>query len=107
MPTGLDLMNIWKDGLTNKDSSKLGDIITEDWEWGNLIRGGTRDKQATLDWTDSGGNPTIIDNIEILYENDEVAVGTHGVARGTVMFFARKRGDRFSCLSFIRERNEG
>ena len=106
MPTALDLMNIWKDGLANMDSSKLSEIIAEDWEWGNLIRGGTRDRQATIDWTNAGGNPTIIDNIEILYENDEVAVGWHGVARGTAMFFARKRGGKFSSLSFIRERAE-
>jgi len=27
-----------------------------------------------LDWTAAGGNPTSIDELEVLYENDEVAV---------------------------------
>ena len=37
----------------------------------------TRSKQETLAWVDAGGNPTVIDNLEVLYENDEVAVIYH------------------------------
>ena len=64
--------------------------------------GGTRNKQTTLDWISAGDNPTVIVNIEILYENYEVAVGTHSAfrrernANGILMFFGRKRGDKFS-----------
>jgi len=42
-----------------------------------VSRPGTRSKQETLDWTAAGGNPTSIDNLEVLYENDEVAVLYH------------------------------
>ena len=50
----------------------------------------------------------MIDNIEILYENYEVAVGTHSAFRGELkdkailMFFARKRGDKFSYWRVVR-----
>ena len=31
-------------------------------------------KQEALDWTAAGGNQTVMDNFEVLYENDEVGV---------------------------------
>ena len=54
MPTALDFMTIWKEGLDNQDSSQLSDIITEDWTFSHLMRGPLRDKPATLDWTARG-----------------------------------------------------
>ena len=49
----------------------------------------------------------MIDNIEILYENYEVAVGTQRVFKEEVMangiskFFVRKRGDKFSYWRLV------
>ena len=34
-------------------------------------------KREALDWTAASGNPTAIDNLEVLYENDEVVVINH------------------------------
>ena len=34
-------------------------------------------KQETLDWTAAGGNQTVLDNLEVLCENDDVAVTCH------------------------------
>ena len=104
MPTALDFMTIWKEGLDNQDSSKLSDIITEDWTFSHLMRGPLRDKPATLDWTARGNQ--VLSDIEILYENAAVAVGTHGNTNGIVMFLLRKRGNKFSSIRHIRERTE-
>ena len=107
MSLALDFLNIWKDGFDNKDSSQCGNFMNDDWQFdpsGTVAS--TRNKQETLDSISAGGNPTIIDNIEILYENDEVAVGTHGNTNGIVMFLLRKREDKFSSIRHIRERTE-
>ena len=94
----------WQEGLANKDSSKLGEFFTDDFEF--VSASGTRNKQETLDWTAAGGNPTSIDDLEVLYENDEVAVIVHGAntkssatgsqTDGVVMAFYTKRDGKFS-----------
>jgi len=66
-----------------------------------------------LDWTAAGGNPTSIDNLEVLFENDDVAVyinGANTVSAGTgeqgdgvAMCFYTKRGDKFSHLRLVRQ----
>jgi len=33
MPTALYFLNIWKDGFDNKDSSRCGEFMTDDWEY--------------------------------------------------------------------------
>ncbi len=104
MPTALHFMTIGKEGLDNQDSSKLSNLITEDWTFSHLMRGPLRDKPATLGWP-VGRNQVLFD-IEILYENDEIAVGTHGNTNGIVMFLLRKRGDKFSSIRHIREHTE-
>ena len=107
MALALDFLTTLKDGLNNKDSSQCGNIMADDWQFvasGTIARGIPRDKPNTLDWISGGGNQIIIDNFEILYENDEVAVGTHTAIRGEsfgnpngiVMFCGSKRGDKFS-----------
>ena len=86
----------WQEGLANKDSNRLAELLTDDFE---MVRpaGGTRNKQETLDWTAAGGNPTSIDDLEVLYENDEVAVLYHSANRpNVVMALYTKRGDKFS-----------
>jgi len=59
-----------------------------------------------LDWTDAGGNPTAIDNLEVLYENDEVAVVQHSANNsngdGTAMALYTKKGGKFSQARVMR-----
>jgi len=97
----------WQEGLANKDSSKLGEFFTDDFEF--VSASGTRNKQETLDWTAAGGNPTSIDDLEVLYENDEVAVIYHSANRpnsdGVVMALYTKRGDKFSHCRTVRQEN--
>ena len=63
-------------------------------------------KQETLDWTDAGGNPTAIDNLEVLYENDEVAVVQHSANNsngdGTAMALYTKKDGKFSEARVMR-----
>ncbi len=89
----------WQEGLANKDSSKLGEFFTDDFQFVSARR--TMDKQEALDWTAAGGSPTSIDNLEVLYENDEVAVYTNGANNGVAMCFYTKRGDKFSHLRAV------
>ena len=63
-----EVVKIWQEGFANKDSSKLGEFFTDDFQF--VSASGTRNKQETLDWTAAGGNPTSIDDLEVLYEND-------------------------------------
>ena len=95
----------WQEGLANKDSSKLGEFFTDDFQF--VSASGTRNKQETLDWTAAGGNPTSIDDLEVLYENDEVAVIYHSANRpnsdGVVMALYTKRGDKFSHCRTVRQ----
>ena len=98
MASGTELFNAWKEGFEKKDSSKLAELLTDDFQM--VSRPGTRSKQETLDWTSAGGNPSVIDNLKVLYENDEVFVGFHNVVRsggrgnGRAMFFARLKDDK-------------
>jgi len=70
---------VWKEGFERKDSSQLGEFFTDDFKFVSRLRG--MSKQETLDWTAAGGNPTAIDNLEVLYENDEVGVIHHSARR--------------------------
>ena len=96
------LFNAWKEGFEKKDSSQLAELLTDDFQM--VSRPGTRSKQETLDWTAAGGNPTAIDNLEVLYENDEVAVLYHSANRpNVVMALYTKRGDKFSHCRTVRQ----
>ena len=92
----------WQEGFVNKDSSRLAEFFTDDFQF--VSASGTRNKQETLDWTAAGGNPTSIDDLEVLYENDEVAVLYHSANRpNVVMALYTKRGDKFSHCSTVRQ----
>ena len=99
-----ELFNEWKEGFEKKDSSKLAELLTDDFQM--LSRLGTRSKQETLDWTSAGGNPSVIDNLEVLYENDEVAVVQHsannGRGDGTAMALYTKKDGKFSQARVMR-----
>ena len=90
----------WQEGLANKDSSKLGEFFTDDFRFVSNIR--DIGKQETLDWTSTG--EMAIDNLEVIYENDEVAVIYHSANRpNVVMALYTKRGDKFSHCRTVRQ----
>ncbi len=99
-----ELFNTWKEGFANKDSSKLAELLTDDFQFISPRR--PMNKQETLDWTAGGGNPTAIDNLEVLYENDEVGVIYHSASNnnndGVAIDVYTKRGDKISSCRVVR-----
>ena len=103
-----ELWQTWQEGFANKDSSKLAEFLTDDFEM--VGASGTRSRQQTLDWTAAGGSPSAIDNLEVLFENDDVAIYINTVSAvtgeqgdGVAMCFYTKRGDKFSHQRFVRQ----
>ena len=100
-----ELFNTWKEGFANKDSSKLAELLTDDFRYVTPTRNLSR--QEALDWTDDGGFHTLIDNLEVLYENDEVAVVHHSansdLGEGRVMAVYTKKNGKFSHLRMVRQ----
>jgi len=92
----------WQEGLANKDSSKLGEFFTDDFRFVSNVR--DIGKQETLDWTATG--EMAIDNIEVIYENDEVAVIHHdanrGDNKGVAMVVYLKRDGKISSCRVVR-----
>ena len=99
-----ELWKTWQEGFANKDSSKLAEFLTDDFQF---IRpaGGVRTRQDTLDWTAAGGSPTSIDNLEVLFENDDVAVYINGANDGVAMCFYTKRDGKFSHCRVVLQEN--
>jgi hypothetical protein len=97
-----EVFKAWQEGFANKDSSKVGEFFTDDFRFVSNIR--DIGKQETLDWTSSG--EMAIDNLEVIYENDEVAVIHHDANRGdnngVAMVVYLKRGDKISGCRVIR-----
>ena len=108
MSSVTELWKTWQEGFANKDSSKLAEFLTDDFEM--VGASGTRSREQTLDWTAGGGSPSAIDNLEVLFENDDVAVYINTVSAvtgeqgdGVAMCFYTKRGDKFSHQRFVRQ----
>ena len=97
-----EVWKTWQEGFANKDSSKIGEFFTDDFRFVSNIR--DIGKQETLDWTSTG--EMAIDNLEVIYENDEVAVIHHDANRGdnngVAMVVYLKRGDKISGCRVIR-----
>ena len=98
-----ELWQTWQEGFANKDSSKLAEFLTDDFEM--VGASGTRSRQQTLDWTAAGGSPTSIDNLEVLFENDDVAVYINGANDGVAMCFYTKRDGKFSHCRVVLQEN--
>ena len=100
-----EVFKAWQEGLANKDSSKIGEFFADDFVFTTTVT--TRSKQETLAWVDAGGNPTVIDNLEVLYENAEVAViyrnANNPNNNGVVMTFGAKKGGKFSLWRVVRQ----
>ena len=99
-----ELFNTWKEGFANKDSSKLAELLTDDFQFISPRR--PMNKQETLDWTEGGGKNLAIDNLEVLYENDEVGVIYHSASNnnndGVAIDVYTKRGDKISSCRVVR-----
>ena len=97
-----EVVKTWQEGFANKDSSKLGEFFTDDFRFVSNVR--DIGKQETLDWTATG--EMAIDNIEVIYENDEVAVIHHdanrGDSKGVAMVVYLKRDGKISSCRVVR-----
>jgi len=100
-----EVFKAWNEGFANKDSSGLAEFFTDDFRFVSE----TRDwgKQETLDWTAEGGFQTAMDNLEVLYENDDVAVTRHSanstLGDGVVMALYTKKDGKISHLRMVRQ----
>ena len=99
-----EVFKAWKEGFEKKDSSQLAEFLTDDFRFVTRLR--DIGKQETLDWTDAGGNPTAIDNLEVLYENDEVGVIYHSANNnnndGVAIAVYTKKGGKISRCRVVR-----
>ena len=87
-----------QEGFANKDSSRLAELLTDDFQMITPFRSLSR--QGFLDWVAAGGSPTSISDIEVIYENDDIAVVYHGLQSGNaigakVMCCGSKRDGKF------------
>ena len=100
-----EVFKAFDEGFTNKDSSRLAELLTDDFQF--VGKSGTRNRQETLDWTAGGGNQTVLDNLEVLYENDEVAVTHHSatstLGNGVVMALYTKKDGKISQCRIVRQ----
>ena len=105
MASATELFKAWKEGFDNKDSSQVAGFLTDDFQYRGQHTG-SKSKQETLDWIGAGGNPTAIDNMELLYENDVIAVLMHSaegsLGQGIVMACATKKDGKFSSYRVVR-----
>jgi len=105
MASGTELWEAWNEGFANKDSSRLAELLTDDFRFVSATRNLSR--QETLDWTADGGFQTAMDNLEVLYENDEVAVVCHSanstLGDGRVMGLYTKKDGKFSQCRIVRQ----
>ena len=79
--------------------------MTDDFRFVSTIR--DIGKQEALDWTAAGGYQTAMDNLEVLYENDEVAVIYHNANNpnnnGVVMALYTKKDGKISQCRIVRQ----
>ena len=100
-----EVFKTWQEAFTNKDSNKIAEFFTDDFE---LVGANvSRSRQETLDWIGAGGSPTTIRNLEVLFENDDVAVICHDANNpnnnGIVMTFGKKKDGKCSLWRVVRQ----
>ena len=105
MASASEVFKAWNEGFANKDSSGLAEVLTDDFRFVSEIR--DWGKQETLDWTAEGGFQTAMDNLEVLYENDDVAVTRHSanstLGDGVVMALYTKKDGKISRCRIVRQ----
>ena len=97
-----EVFKAWQESFANKDSSKLAEYFTEDFRF--VSRQRDMSKQETLDWT--AGGSQVIDNLRVIYENDEIAVIHQSANRsdgdGIAMGVYTKKGGKISRCEYVR-----
>ena len=102
-----ELWNTWKEGFANKDSSKLAELLTDDFQFVGATTGRNETKQDTLDRVNANPRSLAFDNLEVIYENDEVGVvlfdsPSPELGKGKVMAVYTKKDGKFSQARVIR-----
>ena len=99
------MFKVFNEGFSNKDSSRLAELLTDDFRFVSRLR--DMGKQDTLDWTAKGGFQTTMDNLEVLYENDEVAVIQHStkstLGDGAVIGCYTRKDGKISQARIVRQ----
>ena len=99
MSLATEFLQACKEGFANKNSNSVGGFLTDDFLMIPPVT--TRPKQGFLDLVAEGGNPAIIEGVEVIYENDDVAVVGYNTTsdttgyKGKVLWCGRKRDGRF------------
>tara|TARA_B110000263_G_scaffold47622_1_gene39560 strand:+ start:152 stop:484 length:333 start_codon:yes stop_codon:yes gene_type:complete len=101
MSLATDYLQAPQEGFANEDSGGIVELITDDFQLISPIS--TKCRQEFLDWVAGGGNSTtvaVVFNLEVLYENDDVAVVSHGTNSGEtytgkVLCCGKKRDGKF------------
>ena len=87
-----------------KGLCQLAELLTDDFRF--ITRRRNKGKQETLDWVASNDNSMAIDNLEVIYENDEVAFVQHSANNsngdGTAMALYTKKDGKFSEARVMR-----
>ena len=100
-----EVFKAWNEGFEKMDSSQLAELFTDDFRFVSTIR--DIGKQEALDWTAEGGFQTAMDNLEVLYENDDVAVTHHSanstLGYGVVMALYTKKDGKISRCRIVRQ----
>ena len=101
MASVTEFVNAWKEALANKDSSRIAEFLTEDFRFVGATTGRNETKQEILDWLASDPNSISLDNLEVLYENDEVAAvlqdaDSGKLGKGKVMAVYTKKDGKIS-----------
>ena len=99
MSLATEFLQACKEGFANNNSNSVGGFLTDDFLMISPVT--TRPKQGFLDLVAEGGNPAIIEDVEVIYENDDVAVVGYNTTsdttgyKGKVLWCGRKRDGRF------------
>ena len=98
MSLATEFLQACKEGFATKNSNSVGRFLTDDFLMISPVT--TRPKQGFLDLVAEGGNPAIIEDVEVIYENDDVAVVGYNTTsdttgyKGKVLWCGRKRDGR-------------
>ena len=97
-----EVFKAWKEGFEKKDSSQLAEFLTDDFRFVGATTGRNETKQEILDWLASDPNSISLDNLEVLYENDEVGVIHHSANNNNndgvaIAVYTKKSGKISQC----------
>ena len=101
-----EVFKAWQQGLANKDTSSLAELLTEDFRFVGVMSGRNNTKQEALNIVASADNSMAIDNLEVIYENEEVGVVLHSANSSSnnskVMAVYTKKDGKFSQVTVMR-----